>query len=212
VLPPAAVAAAGLAVVRRDPGPLLARLDPTLLAYGVTGLGRAVAATVGLGLGTAAVLFGRRRAAGATLAVVATALVLFGFVQIAHERVEPLFSWRRFAETIRADFPADTPVFFRAPDEYQLCGGLDFYMRRYVALLAPPHWVSPTFLVGRTDRLFTPRAAFVRAWRNGPAILVSDDVAGPGDEAALVPGPYAVVARAGARVLLCSQPPPLAGR
>ncbi|HLK11120.1 MAG TPA: glycosyltransferase family 39 protein [Candidatus Binatia bacterium] len=206
VLPPAAVAAAALAAALRDPAPLIARLDPTLLAYGVARLGRPAAATLALGLGATALCLVRRRAAVATLTAAATAATLFGFVQIAHERVEPLFSWRRFAETIRADFPADTPVFFRAPDEYQLCGGLDFYTRRYVALLAPPGWVPPTFLAGRTERLFTPRAELARVWRDGPALFVSDDVAAPGDEAALVPGPYAVVARAGERVLLRSQP------
>jgi hypothetical protein len=133
--------------------------------------------------------------------------VLFGFVQVAHERVEPLFSWRPFARTIRDTVPDRTPVFFRASDEYQLCGGLDYYTERYVFLLSPANWVPPTYLTGRTDRLFTARAVFERAWRHGPAALVADDVPLPDGEAEIVPAPYTLVARRGTRILLWSGVP-----
>src|SRR5439155_583714 len=92
----------------------------------------------------------------------AVALVVFGFAEIAHERLEPLFSWRPLARTIRSSRPRDTAVFFRASDEYQLCGGLDYYTGAPVALLSPPGWTPPTFLAGRTDRLFTPRSELER--------------------------------------------------
>src|SRR5207253_2142123 len=83
----------------------------------------------------------------------------------ARARVEPLFSWRPFARAI----DDGTTIFFRASDEYQLCGGLDYYTGRYVALLAPPGWSPPTFLAGRTERLFVPRTELERAWRGGNA-------------------------------------------
>jgi 4-amino-4-deoxy-L-arabinose transferase-like glycosyltransferase len=85
--------------------------------------------------------------------------------------------------------------------------GLDYYTGRYVFLLSPANWVPPVYLVGRTDRLFTGRVVFERAWRHGPAALVSDDVPVPRGEAEIVPAPYTLVARRGARVLLWSGGP-----
>src|SRR5262249_25580414 len=83
--------------------------------------------------------------------------------------------------------------------------GLDYYTGRYVHLLSPANWVPPTYLAGRTDRLFAARAAFERDWHDGPAALVADDVASPGEEAEIVPAPYTLVARRGSRVLLESR-------
>ncbi len=96
-------------------------------------------------------------------------------------------------------------MFFRAEDEYQLCGGLNYYLERRLDLLAPPSWTPPTFLEGRTDRLFTPRAEFEQDWRTHTAVLVADAVSGQ-EEAQLAPGPYVVSARVGERVLLRSAP------
>jgi 4-amino-4-deoxy-L-arabinose transferase-like glycosyltransferase len=206
-VPVAAGALLALACATCDAGALIAQLDPTLSGYGLAPLLRAAAATVVAGLGTLALLLAARRARAAVLVGAVTAVALFGFVQAAHERVESLFSWRPFARTIRDSLPDQTPVFFRASDEYQLCGGLDYYTERYVLLLSPANWVPPTYLAGRTDRLFTPRAVFERAWRHGPAVLVSDDVPLPRDEAAIVPAPYTLVARYGTRVLLRSGSP-----
>ena len=201
VAPPAAVAGLALAIGAREPAALIHALDPTLAGYGLDRLVKPAALTSAAGLGTFALLVATRRARPAMVVGVATAAVLFGFVEIARERVEPLFSWRPFARAID-DAPDGTPVFFRASDEYQLCGGLDYYTGRYVALLAPPGWSPPTFLAGRTERLFVPRTELERAWRGGKAVLVSDDVPGPADEAAIVPGPYELLARAGDRVLV----------
>jgi 4-amino-4-deoxy-L-arabinose transferase-like glycosyltransferase len=201
VVPPATVALAAGALAMGDPGALVARLDPTLAGYGLAPLTRPTALTVALGFGALATTLATRRGWAPLVTGAVTAAVLFVFVQLAHERVEPLFSWRPFAATIRASVPDGIPLFFRASDEYQLCGGLDYYTGRYVSLLAPPGWVPPTFLAGRTDRLFTAPAQFERAWREDDALLVSDDVP-EGDDARITPGPYSLVSRAGERVLL----------
>ncbi len=201
VVPLAAGALLALGCVTRDPSALIAQLDPTLSGYGLSPLLRAAAATVAAGFGTLALLLAARRARAAVLVGAVTAVALFGVVQIAHERVEPLFSWRPFARTIRDRLPDQTPVFFRASDEYQLCGGLDYYTGRYVFILSPANWVPPTYLAGGTDQLFTPRAIFQRVWRGGEAVLVSDDVPDVGNDAIPI-GPYSVVSRAGTRVLL----------
>ena len=62
--------------------------------------------------------------------------------------------------------------------------------------------MPPTFLAQRVHSLFIPPSELERAWHKRDALLVSDDVARPGDEASLVPGPYVVLGRAGTRVLL----------
>jgi len=188
--------------VLRDPATLLIALDPTLVGYGLETLVRPATLTLAVGLlGLALLLAGQynRTALGVG---VSTAVALLPFVQIAHERTEPLFSWRPFARLIREAAPDESRVFFRAEDEYQLCGGLNYYLEQRIDLLAPPSWVPPTFLVGRTDRLFTPRGEFEREWHHDAVFFISDGVDRPGDETQLVSAPYIIVARAGERVLL----------
>lgn len=204
VVPPtlAAIAAAGMAL--RDPHAFLAGLDPTLLDHGLGSLVRPALGALAVGLGAFAALLARRRAWPALLAGVVTSTALLVCAQLAHERVEALFSWRPFALAIATETPA-ARVFFRAEDEYQLCGGLDYYLGHPVDLLAPPNWVPPTFLATQTDRLFIPRAALAGAWRDGTAVLVSD-AAPLGTEDELAPGPQRTLMRAGDRVLLRPAP------
>ncbi len=179
--PLAAAAALTLGVMLLPPGRLIAWIEPTL---------------TGLGLDTLRLAMG--------IGVAGTAMLLV-VVQVAHERVEALFSWRPFAEMIHARAPDGARVFFRASDEYQLCGGLEYYLRQPLDLLAPSGWVPPTFLAGRAERLFTSPAELARLWREGGGFWVSDDVAPPGAEGKLAPAPHTLVARAGSRVLLQAQ-------
>jgi 4-amino-4-deoxy-L-arabinose transferase-like glycosyltransferase len=205
VVPPAAAGLAALAAAGVDPAAFLRLLDPTLPGRGLEALIRpalvsAAAGLLGLALLTA---IGRPR-----IAVAATVAGAVGFLvcaQVAHERAEALFSWRPFAERIKA---LDSPprVFFRAEDEYQLCGGLAYYLGRELELLPPPGWVPPTFLVGHVQRLFSDEERLADEWRRGDAVLVSDDVATREEEARLVPGAYSALLRAGERVLLSSIP------
>jgi hypothetical protein len=200
--PPIVVALLAFTIMLCDPATLFIALDPTLVGYGLEALVRPATLTLAVGLlGLALLLAGQynRMALGVG---VTTAVALLPFVQIAHERTEPLFSWRPFARLIREAAPNESRVFFRAEDEYQLCGGLNYYLEQRVDLLAPPGWVPPTFLVGRTDRLFTPRGEFEWEWHHDAVFFISDGVDRPSDETQLVSAPYIVVARAGERVLL----------
>jgi Dolichyl-phosphate-mannose-protein mannosyltransferase len=200
--PPIVVALLAFTIILRDPATLLIALDPTLVGYGLETLVRPATLTLAVGLlGLALLLAGQynRMALGVG---VSTAVALLPFVQIAHERTEPLFSWRPFARLIREAAPDESRVFFRAEDEYQLCGGLNYYLEQRIDLLAPPSWVPPTFLVGRADGLFTPRGEFEREWHHDAVFFISDGVDRPSDETQLVSAPYIVVARAGERVLL----------
>jgi len=201
VAPPIVCGTLALLVFAADPRRVLAAADATLDDAGLVALMPAASAIVGAGLLALGALVAAGYLRAAAAAGLVSTLALFSLAQLAHERVEPMFSWRPISATVRGTVAEGTRVFFRAEDEYQLCGGLDYYTGRYVDLLAPPGWVPPTFLEGDTDRLFTPRTELDRAWREGKAVLVADDVPG-GQEAALVPGPYSVLVRAGDRVLL----------
>jgi 4-amino-4-deoxy-L-arabinose transferase-like glycosyltransferase len=201
---PAVGAGLAFVVTLDDPARLLATIDPTLAGYGLEALVRPATLTLAIGLLGLALLLVSQYNRTAFAVGVMTAVTLLPLIQIAHERVEPLFSWRPFAGLIREAAPDVNHVFFHAEDEYQLCGGLNYYLERRLDLLAPPDWVAPTFLADRTDWLFTPRAEFEQEWRTNMAVLVSDAVTKPGDEAQLVPTAYVLVARAGERVLLRS--------
>src|SRR5262249_24288559 len=169
-----------------DPATLLSMLDPVLVEYGLETLVRLATLTLGVGmLGFALLLVGRHNRLALGVGV-ATAAVLLLFVQTAHEPVEPLFSWRPFVHYIHEAAPTESRVFFRAEDEYQLCGGLNYYLGQRVDLLAPPGWVPPTFLAGRADRLFTPRVEFEQEWPHDAVFFVSDEVDQPRDQASLV--------------------------
>ena len=203
--PLVAAAALALGVLLLPPARLIAWIDPTLTGLGLDALARPTGLLLAAALSGMGLLLARHRTRLALAVGVAGTAALLVVVQVAHERVEALFSWRPFAQMIHDRAPNGARVFFRASDEYQLCGGLEYYLRRPVDLLAPPGWVPPTFLAGRTERLFTSPAELGRAWREGDAFWVSDDVEAPGTEGKLAPAPHALVARAGSRVLLQAQ-------
>jgi len=205
VCPLAAGAALAFGVLVLPPGRLIAVIEPTLTDRGLDALVRPTGLLLAGTLGGMALLLARHRARLAMGIGVAGTAALLLVVQVAHERVEALFSWRPFAEMIHARAPRGARVFFRASDEYQLCGGLEYYLRQPLDLLAPSGWVPPTFLAGRAERLFTSPAELARLWREGGGFWVSDDVAPPGAEGKLAPAPHTLLARAGSRVLLQAQ-------
>jgi len=203
--PLAAGAVLALGVMFLPPDRLISGIEPTLTGRGLDTLARPTGLLLAAVLSGMALLLATQRTRLAMgIGVAGTAALLF-VVQLAHERAEALFSWRPFAEIIHTRAPNGARVFFRASDEYQLCGGLEYYLRQPLDLLAPPGWVPPTFLAGRTERLFTSPAELARVWREGGTFWVSDDVTPPGAEGKLAPGPHTLVARAGSRVLLQGQ-------
>src|SRR5207247_1175899 len=160
--PLAAAAALTLSVMLLPPGRFIAWIEPTLTGLGLDTLARPTGLLLAGTLGGMALLLARHRTRLAMGIGVAGTAMLLVVVQVAHERTEALFSWRPFAEMIHARAPDGARVFFRASDEYQLCGGLEYYLRQPLDLLAPSGWVPPTFLAGRAERLFTSPAELAR--------------------------------------------------
>jgi hypothetical protein len=153
----------------------------------------------------AAALRGAWREAGAALAIVAavTSAISARALVIA----TPLFSWKPAAAAIRAAGVPDAEIVFEAPIEYQLVGGLAFYLGRSVTLLEPAAgFVPPTYLVGRMEGMFLPRAAFAARWaQDRPMLLVSDPLVRRDDPDGVVPGPFERVARFGDRWILANR-------
>src|SRR5262249_31224697 len=116
---PAVGAFLAFVVTLYDPARLLTAIDPTLPGYNLETLMRPAILTLSVGLLGLTLLLVSRYNRMAFAVGVTTAIALLPFVQIAHERVEPLFSWRPFARLIREAAPDAGRVFFRAEDEYQ---------------------------------------------------------------------------------------------
>ena len=126
---------------------------------------------------------------------------LVGIVLRAEVAAEPLFSWRPVANVLNASVSPETEIVFEAPEEYQLVGGLAFYTGRRITLLEPPvRFIPPTYLAGRTDEMFLPRAGERLAF-------VSDSQRRRDDPHGLVPDPFHVIGRYGDRWILSSVPP-----
>lgn len=154
----------------------------------------------------AATLLGlRSRPRGAVAALAVVGLVGWPFVIGAHRSVEPVVSWRPLTAKLRALASPGSIVLFEAPQEYQLCGGLNFYLRRRISLLEPPEFVPPPYLRPYMGDLFWRRDRLATRWTgHKPIFFVSDPTRRRERSAGLVPGPFCVVGRWGDRWLLAN--------
>src|SRR5439155_7755869 len=114
----------------------------------------------------AAVAALRRRPDWLVGALAAGTLPMMLIVLRAEVLAEPLFSWRPVAGALAATVPRDTEIVFEAPQEYQLVGGLAYYVGRPITLLEADGFVPPAYLA-RVDGMFLPRDVFERRWRAG---------------------------------------------
>jgi 4-amino-4-deoxy-L-arabinose transferase-like glycosyltransferase len=170
------------------------------------------ASTVVMLLGGAILAWAVRRhtAAGVGIALVTVGLPMMAIVLRAQAEAEPFFSWRPLARVIDARIPDSMEIVFEAPEEYQLVGGLAYYTRRRITMLAPPQgFTPPTYLEPYRDELFLERGEFARRWR-GPHGLafVSDPQRRRDTPDGLVPGPFHVLDRSGDRWLLTNRDMP----
>jgi len=138
------------------------------------------------------------------LGLLCVATAMSGICARALVIATPLFSWKPVAAAILGSTEADAEVVFEAPVEYQLVGGLDFYLGRSVTLLEPAvGFVPPTYLVGRTTGMFLPRSEFAARWNDPrPLLFVSDPLVRRDDPDGIVPGSFEPLARFGDRWIL----------
>jgi hypothetical protein len=148
----------------------------------------------------------RRTAAGVAVALVVVGLPMMAIVVRAQADAEPFFSWRPLAQVIDTHIPGSVDIVFESPEEYQQVGGLAYYTRRRITMLAPPRFTPPTYLEPYRDALFLQRADFARRW-GGPdtVAFVSDPQRRRDTPEGLVPGPFHVLDRSGDRWLLTNR-------
>lgn len=122
--------------------------------------------------------------------------------------IAPINSSAPLAAVIQNTAGADeATLVFEAPIEYQHCAGLNFYLRRKLALLRPPGFVDPPYLARHRDELFIDRARLEQLWSAGPVLFVSDPLAAPTRSIRdIVPQPFYIVARTHDRFLISNQP------
>ena len=105
------------------------------------------------------------------------------------------------AEVQRINTPGGEVV-YAAPIEYQSGAGLNFYLRRKLAMVRPVGFVAPRYLEPHLDELFINRSDLERMWRHEPVILITDrETVHDGLTGADAP-PVHVVARDHARQVL----------
>jgi hypothetical protein len=200
----AALAAAGALLVLAGPA-LLARAYWILQVPEVFRLARPAGLVMLVG-GAGVLLWTWRRPALALASMTASAALMGAICVRALVLVTPLFSWRPVAAAIQASAAATTDVVYEAGAEYQLVGGLNFYLRRDVTLLEPPGgFVPPGYLRERMAGLFMSREEFARRWTaDRPLLFVSDPERRRDAPDGLVAGPFEVLARHGDRWLLAN--------
>ena len=164
----------GVTVALAAPALLLRSPRLAAAAGSLAPLCRIAGTVLVVGGAAAAVLFVRRSVLGFAALAVASAVAAVLTV-VAQGPLAPIASWQPAAATIAARLPADTEVVFDAPDEYQIVGGLAYYLGHAVTVLEPPGFTPPTFLAGRIGEAFVQPDELARRWRSGrPMVFVSD--------------------------------------
>jgi 4-amino-4-deoxy-L-arabinose transferase-like glycosyltransferase len=157
------VAIAGLVLA-----PALLRQSGVLdVAPGLLAIARTTFTMVAIGSGAAGVLALAGRPALALGTWAATFLLFGGFSAQGMNATDPLVSARQGIGEIPPPLLAQSQIAYEAGEEYQLCGGLNFYLRRRLLLLEPPGFIPPTYLQGHMEELFIPPERFRSEWRQG---------------------------------------------
>lgn len=181
-----------------------AREFPSLLT-----LARLVCGGLVLTAGIAGVVLWRGgvRTSSATFAVMACAAApLYFCTYRALVEIEPVNSWKPIGVRLAALLPPDGEAVFAASDEYQICGGLNFYSGKPLSILLPDGYIPPTYLRLDGQAAFVTRADFTARWQsNRPLLLVVDPERQDADLASWAPPPRAEVGRWGTRRMFANQ-------
>ena len=171
-------------------------------------IARAAFALVALGTLAAAALALSRRFSLA-LGTLAATFLLFGAVACrGMDATGPLVSPRPLVASIDPLLLSQSTVAYQVGTEYQLCGSLNFYLRRRLLLLEPPRFIPPTYLAHSKDRLFVKPDRFWNEWQQGRRrLLLFTDPDRPDQKPSDFPPPSYEVARGNGRLLLTNQPP-----
>ena len=110
----------------------------------------------------------------AFVVIAAVALPVFWGTHQALTAIEPINSWKPVGMKLAAILPPDGEAIFAASDEYQICGGLNFYSKKPLSILLPDGYIPPTYLtLGHGP--FLTSAEFLARWQSErPVVLITD--------------------------------------
>jgi 4-amino-4-deoxy-L-arabinose transferase-like glycosyltransferase len=131
---------------------------------------------------------------------------LFWSMHRALIAVEPINSWKPIGIRLAEALPPDGEAAFAASDEYQICGGLNFYSGKRLWIVLPEGYAPPTYLVPSPQTGFLTRAEFFQRWQgNQPIILVIDPERAGVDSAPVVSAPVMELGRWGERIMVANR-------
>ncbi len=104
----------------------------------------------------------------------------------------PQNSSRATAQAVASE-SADAVLVFEAPIEYQNVAPLLFYLRRRIAILRPPRFIAPDYLVPHQSELFVSPEVLEHWWQTRDVLFLADPLMPRASMDAVVPGPYEVV-------------------
>jgi 4-amino-4-deoxy-L-arabinose transferase-like glycosyltransferase len=148
----------------------------------------------------------RRALRTAFVVLTCSAVPLCWSVHQALLAIEPRNSWKPIGIRLAEVLPPDGEAAFAASDEYQICGGLNFYSGKSLAIVLPEGYIPPTYLALDRQTHFLTHAEFLQRWQgNQPIVLVIDPERQWVDPAPVVSAPAVKIGRWGDRIMVANR-------
>lgn len=169
-------------------------------------LARLVCGVLFLTASIAGVCVWRRALRTAVVVLACSAVPLFWSVQCALTAIEPLNSWKPIGIRLAEVLPPDGEAAFAASDEYQICGGLNFYSGKSLSIVLPEGYIPPTYLAFDHQTNFLTHVEFLQRWQgNRPMVLVIDPERQLVNPKPIVSAPAVEIGRWGERVMVANR-------
>jgi 4-amino-4-deoxy-L-arabinose transferase-like glycosyltransferase len=120
--------------------------------------------------------------------------------------IEPINSWKPIGVCLAEVLPPEGEAVFAASEEYQICGGLNFYSKKPLSILLPNGYIPPPYLHVDRQGSFLTQTDFVNRWQSQrPVVLIIDPDRQENDPAQFAPPPIREIGRWGARRMVANQ-------
>jgi 4-amino-4-deoxy-L-arabinose transferase-like glycosyltransferase len=143
---------------------------------------------------------------GVFIAIAGVSLPLFLNTYLALLAIEPINSWKLVGRRLMEVLPPDGEAIFAASDEYQICGGLNFYSHKPLSIVLPNGYIPPTYLDLDHHGPFLTQRDFLKRWQSDQPVVVIVDPDRPGlYTTSLVPPPVIEIDHWGERVMIANR-------
>jgi 4-amino-4-deoxy-L-arabinose transferase-like glycosyltransferase len=135
-----------------------------------------------------------------------SAVPLLWSVQQALLVIEPRNSWKSIGIRLAEVLPPDGEAAFAASDEYQICGGLNFYSGKSLSIVLPEGYMPPTYLALDRQTNFLTHTEFLQRWQGKrPIVLVIDPERQLVDPQPVISESAVEIGRWGERIMLVNR-------